>query len=125
VSVPDLGWIPSALILIGFAISIPYSVPDPIKYCFGTLFIAAGLMTIQFGSKLALKILSLRPLRDFGALSFSLYLWQQPFYLQQDRLPAWILLIFVALLALASFYLVERPARQWINSLEVERARLA
>jgi peptidoglycan/LPS O-acetylase OafA/YrhL len=125
VTVPDLGWIPSALILIGFAISIPYSVPDPIKYSFGTFFIAAGLMTVQFGSKLPLKILSLRPLTIFGALSFSLYLWQQPFYLQQDWLPVWLLLIFIALAALASCYLLERPARQWINSFEVERARPA
>jgi peptidoglycan/LPS O-acetylase OafA/YrhL len=124
-TVPNLGWIPSALILIGFAISIPYSVPDPIKYSFGTFFIAAGLITVQFGSQLTLQILSLRPLTYFGALSFSLYLWQQPFYLQQDRLSVWVLLTFVALSALASFYLVERPARQWINSLKVERARLA
>ena len=56
-----------------------------------------------------------------GGLSYSLYLWQQPFFDRRDDLAIAAFPINVVLAiacALASYYLVERPllsARAWIE----------
>ena len=58
--------------------------------------------------------MNLRPLAFVGLLSYSLYLWQEPFLLPGGQSRAWTsafpLNIGCAVLAaLASYYLVERP----------------
>jgi peptidoglycan/LPS O-acetylase OafA/YrhL len=65
------------------------------------------------------RVLSSRPLRALGTLSFGIYLWHMPvlYGLQlHDRFPArflpaaaWVLPLTFAL-AIASWYLIERPA---------------
>jgi len=62
------------------------------------------------------SMLELRPLVWLGTLSYSLYLWQQPFapYVGGGASPAWfrespINLLFAFSLAVFSFYCVERP----------------
>lgn len=75
--------------------------------------------------KLALDILSLRVLTFFGLVSFSIYLWQQPFYIlaalhggQVGGKLAYPLMFAAALGAgLVSYYLVEDPLRRRLNSL--------
>jgi peptidoglycan/LPS O-acetylase OafA/YrhL len=59
------------------------------------------------------RLLNARPIVFIGALSYSLYLWQQPFINRQSTL--WlnhfpVNLAFAAGAALLSYYLVERPA---------------
>lgn len=63
------------------------------------------------------SMLSIPPLRLLGLWSFSLYLWQQPFYANKSIMPGGPLGAFVAAttVALLSFYLLERPARAWLN----------
>ena len=66
----------------------------------------------SFPDTLSARFLSLPPMVFLGHLSYSLYLWQQPFL---PAAPAWvgqtfpvnIGLLFLA--ALASFYLIEQP----------------
>ena len=68
------------------------------------------------------KALTFTPLVWVGLLSYSLYLWQQPFCLAKSslhmRLP-WCLLLAVAL-AMVSFFFVERPAlklrQRWFST---------
>ena len=62
--------------------------------------------------------LSLAPLRQLGVWSFSIYLWQQPFYTFRELFPGGSAVALAAAIAtaLACFYFVEQPARQWINS---------
>lgn len=62
--------------------------------------------------------LSFAPLRQLGIWSFSIYLWQQPFYTYKHLFPggAAVALAAAMLSALACFYLVEQPARSWINT---------
>jgi peptidoglycan/LPS O-acetylase OafA/YrhL len=50
-----------------------------------------------------------------GLWSFSLYLWQQPFRVMRGQLPAPFLLAAAFVCALASFYVVERPAWRFLN----------
>ncbi|RUZ72424.1 acyltransferase, partial [Mesorhizobium sp. M7A.F.Ca.US.003.02.2.1] len=49
--------------------------------------------------------------------SYSLYLWQQPFYkfvYEQGSAPIPMLAAVFACAA-CSYYLIERPAREWLN----------
>lgn len=63
------------------------------------------------------KNLSALPLRKIGLWSFSIYLWQQPFYSVKNNfvLGAIGALAFAMTVALISFYVVEQPIRTWLN----------
>jgi peptidoglycan/LPS O-acetylase OafA/YrhL len=54
------------------------------------------------------RILNFAPVMWVGRISYSLYLWQQPFFYAQTRQPAYKLLLGVALACL-SYYFVEQP----------------
>jgi peptidoglycan/LPS O-acetylase OafA/YrhL len=60
------------------------------------------------------KWLNSAPLVWVGTLSYSLYLWQQPF--AGTGLAWWAKMGGTLACACASFYLVEKPARRWINA---------
>ena len=73
------------------------------------------------------RFLNARPVAFIGVISYSLYLWQQPFtyagvHAWTNRFP--FNLMMIALCALASYYLVERPTlrmRQFLHK-KTERA---
>ena len=70
------------------------------------------------------RILNARSIAFLGTLSYSLYLWQQPFVNRTSegavaRFPLSVLLAFGC--ALASYYLVERPALAFRSKLEALR----
>jgi peptidoglycan/LPS O-acetylase OafA/YrhL len=110
-------FIPLLSILAGAAISIPLSVPDPVKYSVGTGLIALGLVTLQFSWNSVTQFLSNPILRYLGLWSFSIYLWQNPFYELQDGYSIPLLLAATLAVSLASFYFVERPVRRYLNDL--------
>lgn len=82
-------------------------------------FIMPGIVlgTVLKQKSLATRILEWGPLRWVGRISYSLYLWQQLFFVQRflesrplGRLQAWPLnLVLTFLLAVLSYYCVERP----------------
>lgn len=61
-----------------------------------------------------LRALSWPPLRYMGLWSYSIYLWQQPFYMY-DHLGIWSLPCAMGL-ALLSYYGLEKPVRGWLNT---------
>jgi peptidoglycan/LPS O-acetylase OafA/YrhL len=63
------------------------------------------------------RLLSLAPLRQLGLWSFSLYLWQQPFYqlVRHHGMPAWQGMLLALASGIAAYYLLEKPARSWLN----------
>lgn len=63
------------------------------------------------------KALSFGPLRQLGLWSFSIYLWQQPFYLYVHRsgMSPWIGMGLAILAGVASFYCIENPVRALLN----------
>lgn len=63
----------------------------------------------------ARRVLESMPMRQFGLWSYSLYLWQQPFYQQKAGMPSAVMFAGALLAGLASFYLLEQPLRSWIN----------
>jgi peptidoglycan/LPS O-acetylase OafA/YrhL len=66
------------------------------------------------------RLLETRPLAGLGVLSYSLYLWQEPFLNRFARSPLTafplnLLLVFAA--AVASYALIERPLLAWRHRL--------
>lgn len=61
--------------------------------------------------------LSSRALRQAGLCSFSIYLWQQPFYSTMATFPGgpYSALGCALLVSLFSYYLIEQPSRTWLN----------
>lgn len=83
----------------------------------GCFVAAIGLLTQTHGWLAFL--LSWAPLRQLGLWSYSLYLWQQPFYIwtHDANGPTPVLALVLAVASgLASYYLVERPARSFLNA---------
>lgn len=63
------------------------------------------------------RLLSTRVLTQFGLLSYSIYLWQQPFFRLSGKFPAIVMLAVAIGLGMASYRFVEKPARRWLNGL--------
>lgn len=80
--------------------------------------LAISINHISQTYKCFLDALSTAPLRMLGLWSFSIYLWQQPFYVYKSSFPGGALLaIFGAMaVALACFYALEQPCRTWLNN---------
>jgi len=63
-------------------------------------------------------VLSISALRWLGVWSYSIYLWQQFFYVYSWAIPGGkpVALIVAIVAGVASFYLIENPVRKWINT---------
>lgn len=63
------------------------------------------------------RFLSLAPLRWFGLCSFSLYMWQQPFYraMSAHALSPGVALALATTAGIAAYYLFEHPVRRGLN----------
>ena len=77
---------------------------------------------VRFPHDLPGRFLNARPVAYVGVLSYSLYLWQQPFLNRHSNqlmtaFPLNLVLAFAA--ALASYYLIERPALRLRARIEV------
>lgn len=59
--------------------------------------------------------LAFRPLRLLGIWSFSIYLWQQPFFQFKGAMAPGVAFAGALLAGIASFYLFENPVRTWLN----------
>lgn len=115
-------WPPAlALLALRVALHPSYGVRLAADLSFG--FALSGVLTALLIDAVVSRppaFLNTRPLVYVGALSYSLYLWQQIFlppYSTSPYLRFPLCFVWIALAALASFYLVERPAlklrRRW------------
>jgi peptidoglycan/LPS O-acetylase OafA/YrhL len=74
-----------------------------------------------------LRAISARWLQWFGCCSFSIYLWQQPFFVavNEGRLnPVLALLVSLGVGAL-SYYLFENPLRHYLNKKWAHRSDIS
>ncbi|HEY7986742.1 MAG TPA: acyltransferase [Methylophilaceae bacterium] len=108
------GWIPILFFVLAAALNI-YRVPDPVKYSLGTVCLAVSINTLSTLPAWAMRILSNSIIVWTGLISFSLYLWQQPFYKLIGVLPGPALLAIAIICAIASYQLIEVPARRYLN----------
>lgn len=82
----------------------------------GCFVVALCLLTMNVGW--FARLLSWKPLVKLGLWSYSLYLWQQPFHAwiqKSDENSALLALVMAIACGLASFYIIERPARNYLN----------
>lgn len=106
------------LLLTGLAVAAHWwSVPNPVQMIIGCGALAVALNLLDRAPKHIHMLLQLRPLRSLGIWSFSIYLWQQPFYMLVHRegmnpLAGLLASVIVGVLA---FYLIESPARLYLN----------
>lgn len=100
--------------VLGLALNT-YPVPDPIKHSLGTLLLAISVTTVDFAFAPLLAALELKAIQLLGVWSFSLYLWQQPFAALHNEQNSLLYMALLFIPALASFYLVENPAREFLN----------
>jgi peptidoglycan/LPS O-acetylase OafA/YrhL len=82
----------------------------------------AGLVTlvVTHPRSALVRALDARPMAALGALSYSLYLWQQPFFDPKSWLPMchWPRNVACAIgCAVASYLLIERPFLAWKRRL--------
>ncbi len=105
-----------ALVLLGMALHW-WSVPPVVQKLAGVGALALAVNLLPQAPEWLRRALSARPLRLLGLWSFSLYLWQQPFYLWSGRpgAPAWLGLVLAFGAGISSYYLLERPVRRYLN----------
>ena len=105
------------LLLAGIALHW-WSVPLPARTALGVGAFALALNLMPAAPAAVKRFLEFAPLAKLGTWSFSIYLWQQPFYLaagKHELLPAWVAAALGIGCGIASYYLIERPARTWLN----------
>ncbi len=111
-------------VLVGFGFAMHWwSVPAPVRTIFGVGAFAVAVNLLAGAPCLLHRVLSLAPLRKIGLWSFSIYLWQQPFYLfvHRDGMSPLLGLAMSIASGVASFYLLENPARRYFNRKWAEK----
>lgn len=110
------GWVFIGLILVSIATHW-WSVPASVRIIAGVGALAVAVNLLASAPAWIHAALSIAPLRQLGLWSFSLYIWQQPFYMYYRYYGMDRLLGFALALAcgIASFYLIEQPSRRFLN----------
>lgn len=92
-------------------------IPTVLHYTLAVPLLALAVNTLDFAGGALKGPLSSRPMVMLGLWSYSLYLWQQPFYKFVDERGSAPIPMLAAVFAcsLASYYIVEKPARGWLN----------
>jgi peptidoglycan/LPS O-acetylase OafA/YrhL len=102
-----------------FALSIALQtrwVPDVLKYTLGSALLALCVTHLYAAPALIRRAFEWPLLTTAGVLSYSIYLWQQPFMVLSEHRPKALCLAGALVLGAASFRLLENPARRWINA---------
>lgn len=107
-------WVPLLALVLGVA-CYAKGVPTIAKVAMAPFLLALAVNHIGETYAAVLRALEWKPLGLAGVWSYSLYLWQQPLYEFQDRLPAGVAFGLAVAVALLSYYTFERPARDWLN----------
>lgn len=121
---PVPAWISPASGVLGIS-TFANGTPEYLYVTVGTSLLAIAVATLDTTWSGIRAILSMRVLTMAGTLSYSVYLWQQPFYqiaVWKLRLPpGWAVCFLIPAVAcgIMSYVLVERPCRRWLNSLDL------
>lgn len=101
-----------------------WSVPTALKVAMGCGCFALAINMLDRAPGIIRAALEIPALRKLGTWSFSLYLWQQPFYLMVHHEGMSPLAGAAAALAvgIAAHYAIENPARVYINRVWTGRA---
>lgn len=106
----------AALLAVGIAAHW-WAVPVPVRLLVGCGAFALALNSLHRAPGILHRLLEWAPLRQAGTWSFSLYLWQQPFYqlVHHEGMHPALGLALSVIAGIAAFHTVEQPARAWLN----------
>lgn len=119
-----------ATLLVGMPLALALFVdgsPDVVRFGVVTLILAWCVNALDVAPKAIKDALSVRPLVLVGLISFSLYLWQQPFYAAagpfREKGEIYVVALVVAAFccAIGSYLVIERPARRILNGISLRR----
>ncbi len=104
-----------------------WRVVPPATLLIGCGAFALALNLLDRSPGLFRRCLEFRPLRQLGVWSYSLYLWQQPFYMlvRHEGLPAPLGLLYSLAVGILAFYLIENPSRNWLNRVLAPKRTMA
>lgn len=95
----------------------------PVRFSAGTALLAIAVATLDVADARFRRLFEARALTWLGIVSFSVYLWQQPFFLSVlNGGPAVPAIAGSFVFALASFHWIEKPARARLNAYWPERS---
>lgn len=111
---PLPGWAPLAAAL---AAGLSFGLGPVVAYAVSPALLALAIGALEAAPKEVQRALAWSPLARLGVCSYSIYLWQHPFYrLALEGTLAWWAALPAALAAgMVSFHLIEEPARRWLN----------
>ena len=112
----SMPWIAPGGLVLGL-LAHWWSVPSGLTIIAGWGAFALAINAMPGAPRAFLALFELRCLRRLGMYSFSLYLWQQPWYqmVSHAGLTPWLGLLLAAITGVAAYYLVEKPARRYLN----------
>lgn len=120
-------WVSPAALILAVAVKLSLG-SSPVAFALEAVLLAVSINALDQSFKALTNAFSWRPLTQLGLWSFSLYLWQQPFYKMAHEQPSYVVVGYLCLglvAGLASFYLIERPARTYLNDRFSRRGSLA
>lgn len=94
-----------------------WSVPVGLRVIIGWGAFALAINAMPIAPRLFIRLFETAWLRRLGLYSFSIYLWQQPYYqfVRHEGMSPWIGLILALLTGIVAYYLIENPARVYLN----------
>ena len=113
-------WVPMIAFAAGMALNWNH-VPEPLKYSLGSLAIAISVNSLEHAPALGRKFLSSRLIGWVGVISYSLYIWQQPFFYSINRYGAPPMVALAVAVAALSYYMIEHPVRFKLNIMRRDR----
>ena len=104
----------AAPLTIGLSLAIvAIGSPPPVIFTVGTALLAIGVNLVEHSHRTVTRVFSDPVLRWFGLVSFSVYLWQQPFFeAWATGTSVFVALPLALLFGVASYYCVEIPSRR-------------
>ncbi len=111
------------LSLIGAIICYLKIMPAMLSFAVSPILLAFTINHLHESNKILQGLLELKIIRLMGIWSFSIYLWQQPFYKFIDKIPGanYISLLIAITIGIISFYFYEQPIRSRINKRWTKR----
>lgn len=120
-------WAPHAaapIIAIFMAVMcFTYSTSYRLEKSLAPLCLAFSIAYLDRAPTILRRFLSLKILRYFGIWSFSLYIWQQPFFalMGKYKVNPFFMGLGATLIGIISFYLYENPVREHLNHIWLTR----
>lgn len=111
------GWAPVVATVIAASCYLDRQ-PQWLNFSLAPLLLSFAVNHLQVASQWFQRVLLFRPLRTMGLWSYSIYLWQQPFFKGAYMLPGGKFTGFLIAIAAGalSYYVIEQPLRNYINN---------